>query len=114
MSRHHYDHIRANEAFHQLVARKNRITWSLSAAMLVVYFSFILLIAFAPGVLGTPVVEGSIITWGIPVGLGVILFAFLITGFYVHKANTIYDGLMQDIVDASEEHVAGMNREGAE
>lgn len=109
MSKHHFDHIRANEKFHDLVAQRSRLSWTLAILILIVYYSFILVIAFSPGLFGIPVSEGSIITWGLVIGLGVILFTFVITGVYVHRANTIYDGMLREVVDASELHVSGLD-----
>lgn len=109
MSKHHFDHIRANEKFHDLVAQRSRLSWTLAILILLVYYSFILVIAFSPGLFGIPVSEGSIITWGLLIGLGVILFTFVITGVYVHRANTIYDGMLREVVDASELHVNGLD-----
>lgn len=117
MSKQHYEHIRNNETFHNLVAQRSRLSWTLAVLILVVYYSFILVIAFAPGLFGIPINTDSTITWGIVIGLAVILFTFLITGIYVHRANTIFDKLLQDVVDASHEHVSKLqgstdNREG--
>ena len=117
MSKQHYEHIRNNEKFHNLVAQRSRLSWTLAVLILVVYYSFILVIAFAPGLFGIPISNDSTITWGIIIGLVVILFTFLITGIYVHRANTIFDKLLQDVVDASHEHVNSLqgtttNREG--
>ncbi len=108
MSKHHYDHIRGNEKFHQLVAQKSRLSWLLAALIMTVYYSFILVIAFFPEWLGQPLTADTAITWGLPVGIGIILFTFLITGIYVHKANTLYDNLLQEVIDASHEHVDGL------
>ncbi len=38
--------------------------------MLASYFAFILVIAFDPKLLGSPLSAGSVTTWGIPAGLG--------------------------------------------
>lgn len=108
MSRHHYDHIRGNDKFHELVAKKSRQSWSLAALMLLVYYSFILVIAFFPEWLGTPLSQNSILTWGLLIGIAIILFTFAITGIYVHRANNLFDTLMQDVIDASHEHVDAM------
>ncbi|SAL04431.1 membrane protein [Caballeronia calidae] len=83
--------------FHQLVKRRRRFSWTLAASMLVAYFSFILLIAFAPGVLGTQIVAGHPTTWGIPVGLGMLAFTFGLVAIYVHRANTVYDVLLERV-----------------
>jgi uncharacterized membrane protein (DUF485 family) len=69
----------------------------LSAAMCVIYFGFILLVAYAPGVLGASL-TGGVTTVGIVIGLLVIVMAFVLTGFYVSRANNVYDSLTQDIV----------------
>ncbi len=112
MSREHYDHIRNNTNFHDLIQQKSRLSWTLAVLILIVYYSFILIIAFAPGILGIPISANTTATWGIVLGLGVILFTFLITGIYVHRANTIYDKLLQDVIDASELHVTNLNNKG--
>jgi uncharacterized membrane protein (DUF485 family) len=112
MSRKHYDHIRDNPDFHDLIRQKSRLSWTLSVLILLVYYSFILIIAFAPETLGEPISAGSTATWGILLGLGVILFTFLITGIYVHRANTIYDNLLNNVINASENHVNGLNQDG--
>lgn len=109
MSREHYDHIRNNEQFHALVKQRSRLSWTLAALILIVYYSFILVIAFAPGMLGVPVSNNGTVTWGIVLGLGVILFTFVITGIYVHRANSIFDKLLHEIVAASESHVSNLN-----
>jgi uncharacterized membrane protein (DUF485 family) len=91
-------HIRRDPLFHELVARRARLAWALSAAMLVIYFGFILLIAFAPGVLGTPIGNG-VTTIGIPVGLFVIVAAFVLTGIYVYKANAEFDPITRQLIE---------------
>ncbi len=108
MSRYHYDHIRENENFHRLVAQKSRLSWGLALVMMLVYFSFILIIAFYPEWLAARLHAGTIITWGLAIGIGIIFFTFMITGIYVYKANRLYDGLMQEVIDASHAHVKQM------
>ena len=88
-----YERIEKTPQFKQLVAKRERFAWLLSAIMLGLYVTFILLIAFAPQLLGTPISEGSVTTWGIPMGVGLILSAFILTGIYVHRANNVLDPL---------------------
>lgn len=66
--------------------------------MLVVYQAFILLVAFDRGFLSTPIYSGTVATWGIPIGLGVIVFAFLLTGIYVWIANSSFDEMNRELV----------------
>jgi uncharacterized membrane protein (DUF485 family) len=87
--------------FRQLVAARSRFAWTLTLVMLVIYYGFILIIAFAPSVLGIPLWPGAVTTVGIPIGILVILSAFVLTGIYVRRANSEFDALNQQITEAS-------------
>jgi len=91
------EQIQNNPKYQELVSKRSRFAWMLTVIILVVYFSFILLIAFYPEVLGAKVSEGSMMTVGIPVGIFIIVFAFALTGIYVRRANSEFDALL-DIV----------------
>ena len=84
--------------FRELVATRQRFAAILSLIMLVIYVGFILLIAFAPGWLGTPLHAGTSVTRGIPIGIGVIVISFLLTGVYVWRANGEFDRLTKSIL----------------
>ena len=90
--------VRRDPEFHALQQRRSRFAWALSAAMAAIYFGFILLVAFAPGLLATPIGAGTT-TLGIPLGIGVILAAFVLTGLYVRRANTDFDVATQRIIE---------------
>lgn len=96
---HFYRRIYADPDFHELERKRGRFSWLLASIVMLTYFSFILVIAFAPELFATPIIEGKIITWGIPVGLFVILLSFLLTGVYVYRANNEFDQITKDIVD---------------
>jgi uncharacterized membrane protein (DUF485 family) len=66
--------------------------------MLGIYLSFILLVAFVPQFLGIPIGNG-VTTIGIPIGLLVIISAFVLTGVYVNRANSEFDALTAKIVE---------------
>jgi len=93
-----FDRVKGDRRFQELVAKRTRFAWVLSAAMLVIYFGFIFIIAFAPKSLGTPIGSG-VTTIGIPLGLFVIVSAFVLTGIYVHRANTEFDAITREIVE---------------
>lgn len=97
-----YQEIENNPRFKELVKKRSRFSWGLSTITLVMYVSFILLIAFYPQWLGTPLYEGSYITRGIPIGIGLIIASFLLTGIYVIRANTEFDKLTAEILDEVE------------
>ncbi|WP_374306157.1 DUF485 domain-containing protein [Methylocella sp.] len=93
-----YEAIQRNPKYQELVRRRSTFGWTLSAIMLAIYFGFILLIAYAPHFLGTPI-GSSVVTIGIPIGVAVILSAFVLVGIYVMRANALYDSLTRDIVE---------------
>ena len=91
------EQIKNNPKFQKLVKERSAFAWKLSIAMLVVYYAFILVIAFSPATLGASM--GGIMTVGIPVGIAIIVFAFALTGIYVKRANGEFDELTQQIKD---------------
>lgn len=97
-----YRQIYANPRFQELVAKRGRFAWMLSAIMLAAYFAFILLIAFDPKVLGIPLGPDTVTTWGIPLGIGVIILAVILTGIYVQRANGEFDRINQEILDEAQ------------
>lgn len=64
-----YQRIEDNAHFRELVEKRQRFATILSIIMLAVYIGFILLIAFAPGWLGTPL-NRTPASRGIPIGVG--------------------------------------------
>ena len=92
-----HEKIEQDPNYQELVRRRSSLGWTLSLIMLIIYFGFILLVAYAPKLLGMPLGTG-VMTIGIPIGLFVIVSAFLLTGIYVSKANSKYDPLIRKIV----------------
>ncbi len=90
--------IKSDPQFHELVRRRSRLAWLLTLLMISVYFGFVLLIAFNKELLGKSLF-GGVTTVGIPLGLGVILSAFILTGIYVLRANSTFDDLLKSIVE---------------
>ncbi|KNC12969.1 membrane protein [Klebsiella sp. RIT-PI-d] len=93
-----YQRIESNAHFRELVEKRQRFAFMLSIIMLIIYVGFILLIAFAPGWLGTPLYAGTSVTRGIPVGIGVIVISFILTGVYVWRANSEFDRLNAAVI----------------
>lgn len=84
--------IKADPNYHKLVTTRSRYGWILTWSMMIVYYGFILLVAFNKEWMGTRLGDG-VMTWAMPVGLGVILFTVIITGIYVRRANSEFDEL---------------------
>jgi len=95
--------VQANPKFIELVHKKTSLGWKLTLIMLVIYYGFILMLAFAPKTLGTPISAGAVTTLGIPVGIFIILSAFVLTGIYVRKANNEFDALNRQIVEEAKQ-----------
>lgn len=95
-----YERTTQDPNYQELVRRRSSLGWTLSAVMLVIYFGYILLVAFAPKFLGIRLGTG-VTTIGIPIGLFVIVSAFVLTGIYVSKANAHYDVLIRRIVEGN-------------
>lgn len=92
--------VQQNPKFAELVHKKTTFGWTLSIVMLAIYYGFILILAFAPKSLGATI-GGGVTTLGMPVGVLIILSAFVLTGVYVRRANTEFDQLNQEIVEES-------------
>jgi uncharacterized membrane protein (DUF485 family) len=93
--------IQRNPKYHRLVKQRDALAWTLSILVLVMYFGFILMVAFAPGFLTKPISADSVIPIGMPIGVAVILVSCLLTGIYVYRANQIFDPLIAEILKES-------------
>jgi uncharacterized membrane protein (DUF485 family) len=88
--------IKNNPDYQKLVKVRSSYGWTLTAMMMVVYYGYILLIAFDKELLSAKMGAG-VMTWGMPVGLFVIIFTIVITGIYVRRANNEFDALTAKI-----------------
>ena len=91
-----YERIIQSPRFQGLVRQRSKFAWTLSIIILVIYFGFILLVAFAKPLLATKI-GGGVTSLGILLGLSVILSAFVLTGIYVQRANSRYDELTRNL-----------------
>ena len=88
--------IMSNPTYQSLKKRRSRLGWSLTAAMMAVYYGFIVLVAFNKEFLSQKIGDG-VTTIGIPIGIGVIIFTVIVTTIYVIKANRTYDDMTAKI-----------------
>jgi len=86
-----------NPKFIELVSKRTRFSRQLCIAMLLIYFGFIFLVAFLPGVMGIKV--GGVVTLAFPLGLAVIVSAVVVTGLYVLRANSEFDRLTRELLE---------------
>ena len=88
--------IKSNQKYQKLVSTRSTFGWTLTWIMMIVYYGFILLIAFNKQLLSAKIGAG-VMTWGMPIGLFVIVFTVIITGIYVRRANSEFDDLTAEI-----------------
>lgn len=84
-----------SKEFKELVRSKNFVSTILTVLELVVYFGFILLMAYGKDFLSQKIYGA--VTVGIPVGIGVIVISWIITGIFVVWSNKVYDKKVAEI-----------------
>ena len=92
------DRIRRNPKFAELAQRLTSFAVVLSLLVLVPYYSFMMLVAFNPGLLKQPLGEGMVTTIAWPVGAAIIIGSWLLTGLYIKRANGEFDALNEQII----------------
>ena len=79
----------SNPNFQALVRERSGFGWTLTIIMLVIYYGFILLVAFGKGFMATKI-GGGVTSIGMLIGLGVILSAVVLTGIYTLQLPTSF------------------------
>ena len=105
------EQILQNPKFKEMVSRKSKLSWTLTIIMLVVYVGFMLLVGYNKEFLLSKVSEGGVTTWGIPLGLSIIVLSFLLCGVYSYIANNSLDQLTEEAMKEVEEiaHEKGLH-----
>ncbi len=98
MSTEVYERIRKNPKFDELVTKRSRFAWTLTIVVLGIYFAFIMVVAFNPTLLAKPIWEGGTATIAWPIGAGMILLFWLMTGLYIRRANGEFDDINSEII----------------
>lgn len=80
--------------FLKVISKRNTIAYSLTAIMLFCYFVFVILLAYDPALLASSMGNSTL---GIPLGIGVIIIACILTGIYVFWANKHYDTQLNEL-----------------
>ena len=89
--------VTSNPKYQELKSKRSTIGWWLTLSMMVVYYGFIALVAYDKGFLATKIGSG-VTTYGMPLGIGVLVFTIIITIIYVRRANGEFDDLTQEVV----------------
>ncbi|WP_291296033.1 DUF485 domain-containing protein [Elioraea sp.] len=92
----HRDDGRAEALVRRLTTARLKVAAVLTACMVVAYFGFVGLVAFAKPAMGTLIVPG--LSVGILLGALVIVSAWVLTFIYVRWANGTYDRRVADAI----------------
>ena len=92
------ERIENNPKYDELVSKKNSLSIKLGIFVLVMFYAYILTIAFNKEILATKIGDG-VTTIAFPIALAILFISFLTTLIYVRKANGEFEDLINDIKD---------------
>lgn len=93
--------IRQHPRFAELVGRRTRFALILSFLVLGPYYGFMMIVAFHPDLLRQTLGDGLTTTFAWPVGAGLIIGSWILTGLYIRKANGEFDQINEQILRES-------------
>lgn len=93
MNRELVDRIKNNPKYTELISKRSSFAAKLAIFMLVVYYGFVLTIAFNKEFFATKLSADSVMSIGWPIGAGIIIIAFITTVIYVIRANGEFEDL---------------------
>ena len=100
MSSEMYARIRENPKFKELVSKRERLAWTLTGIVLVLFFGLFMTVAFSPSILAIKLGSGFVTT-GLVIGLAQFIFFWILTAVYVRRANSEFDALTQELLRES-------------
>ena len=95
MNKNKTNEILQSPAFRKLVKNRWNISLTFTFLMLFVYIGFLMVVAYQKETLKMPI--GESLNLAIIMGIGIIIFSWLITGVYVYWANNYYDAAVKEI-----------------
>jgi uncharacterized membrane protein (DUF485 family) len=90
------ERIESNPKYKELVSKRNSLGIKLGAFVLVMFYAYILVIAFDKELLATKIGDG-VTTIAFPIALAILILSFITTLIYVKKANGEFENLIKDI-----------------
>jgi uncharacterized membrane protein (DUF485 family) len=88
----------SDPTFQELERKRHGFAWTLAIAILVIYYGYVAMLAWAKPFLATQIGD-SVVTYSFPIGLFVLVSAIVITTIYVQRANSEYDELTNKVVE---------------
>ncbi len=90
------ERIENNPKYQELVSKKNSFGIKLGIFVLVMFYAYILTIAFNKEILATKIGD-SVTTIAFPIALAILIISFLTTIIYVKRANGEFEDLNNEI-----------------
>ena len=90
------ERIESNPKYKELVSKRTSLGVKLGVFVLVLFYSYILTIAFNKQFLATKIGD-SMTTIGFPIALAILIISFITTLVYVRRANTEFEELTNEI-----------------
>ena len=100
MSSEIYARIQQNPKFKELVSKRERLAWTLTGIVLVLFFGLFMTVAFYPSVLAIRLGDGYV-TAGLLIGFSQFVLFWLLTAVYVRRANSEFDALTEQLLRES-------------
>ena len=88
----------ANPKYEKLVSMRSSYSIIMTILIMLIYYGYILLVAYDKEFLAQKIGAGLTTSIGIPMGVGVIVLTIIITNIYVRRANTEFDDLNGEII----------------
>jgi cation/acetate symporter len=94
-----YDRIKKNPKFTELVNKRSGYAWMLTFIVLILFYGFILLVAFNPALMSLRLGgEAAMITLGPVIILSMFVLFWVLTAMYVRRANGEFDELTRTLI----------------
>ncbi|XPV67921.1 MAG: DUF485 domain-containing protein [Halarcobacter sp.] len=90
------ERIKANPSYKELVSKRSSFAVKLGIFVLVMFYAFILTIAFDPTLLAVKTGDG-VMTVAFPIAAAIIIISFLTTLIYVRRANGEFEDLIEKV-----------------
>lgn len=90
------ERIESNPKYKELVSKRNALGIKLGIFVIVMFYAYILIIAFNKELLATKIGDG-VTTIAFPIALAILVLSFITTLIYVRKANNEFEDLTNEI-----------------
>lgn len=90
------ERIKSNPKYQELITKRSGFSIKLAIFVLVMFYAYILTIAFEPTLLGIKIGDG-VMTVAFPIAAAIIVISFITTLIYVRRANSEFEDLTNEI-----------------